>query len=568
MTLNLASRLAPFSLIIAITVGILTSSCAYKVAPTGGPRDSIAAAITAVEPPSGTTSFSSKTVRMVFDDYVDRGIRNSITVLPTKRFNTSYAGDEITVEFREPLDSSTTYTITLGTDWTDTRGNRPAEAYTYVFATGTTIDSGYIHGRIVAASLQNVVVSCYPHADTLKPGFSPRTQKAPYIIPIGTTGSFAVRGLADGLYRVIVFRDENKNALIDANEEFTTTPRDVQIQRGQSEYLQLRLGKPIDHEPPQLVRARPLTSSLLQLQFTERVFPVSTWAGSITLHTTDGTEVPSSVQWTPASTPDVVLVRFAKPLDSTTYELHVAPSSLRDSAGVRLADTIVTKSITWTSKPDTTTLRVVAISPPDSAKDVAVDTTISLTFSDAVDTNDTRVSIWHETSQGAIPVATRWISPTMLELIAQRPRIPKAMYTTTVVIDRLTSAIGSELKADTIMHHMSTAARKNDPGTVKGRIDTLPQSPAGVASIIRLLTPQGNVAATGNVDAHGEFIIAAAPPGEYSVDVFYDTNGNGQFDCGDTSPFMFSEPWWPSTQRITVRSRWTIEDVVIVIGMK
>lgn len=566
MSHPLSTRIAAFGVGALLISAFVLSGCAIKVAPTGGPRDSVPASIVAVEPPSGTTNFTADEIRIAFDDYIDRGIRNSITVLPTKRFTTTYAGDEITISFRESLDSGTTYSITIGTDWTDARGNRPLEAFSYIFSTGSRIDSGSISGRIVASTLQNVIVMCYPRADTLSASFTPINNKAPYIIPVGTSGSFSVKGLSDGLYRVIACRDENKNSMLDMNEDFTTAPFDLKITQGRSESLLLRLGKALDHEPPQVARIRVSTSSLMSVQFTEPVVPVISWDSSIHVVRADGQRFIPAASWISADARDVLLLRFASPLDSAAFTMQLQPRSVRDSAGTLNADSAVIKQISWTTRADTTRLRVLRIVPSDSARDVMPDTVIRVVFSDAVDTNDVRLSIWHQQLQGAIPVTTHWQSPVELLIRATQQRQPKAWYMTTLVPDRIQSIVGSVLSTDTIKLNMLTAMRKAEPGIVNGKLLGMIQPPTNTKSVLRLLNAQGIVVATTPVDSSGAFTFNSVPPGEFAAELFHDLNANGIFDYGDWRPFMLSEPWWPIQNKVIVRSRWTLDDVILTIG--
>lgn len=566
MSHTISTRIAAFGVATLLFSALVLSGCAIKVAPTGGPRDSVPAAIVAVEPPSGTTSFTADEIRIAFDDYIDRGIRNSITVLPTKRFTTTYSGDEIAISFREALDSATTYSITIGTDWTDARGNRPLEAFTYIFSTGSSIDSGSISGRIVASSLQNVILMCYPRADTLPADFTPINNKAPYIIPVGTSGSFSVKGLSDGLYRVIACRDENKNSMLDMSEDFTTAPLDLTIAQGRSGSLLLRLGKALDHEPPQVARVRVSTKSLMSVQFTEPVAPVISWDSSIHVVRADGQRFIPAASWISPEARDVLLMRFASPVDSAAFSIRLLPSSIKDSAGTLSADTAVIRQLSWTTRADTTRLRVVRIVPSDSARDVTPDTVIRVVFSDAVDTNDVRLSVWHQQLQGAVPVATHWNSPVELLIRATQQRLAKTWYTTTLVPDRIKSILGVALSADTINHNMLTATRKSEPGVVNGKLLGMTQPPTNVAPVLRLLNAQGTVVASTLVDTSGAFTFNNAPPGEFTAELFHDLNANGVFDYGDWRPFMLSEPWWPIQNKVLVRSRWTLDDVILTVG--
>lgn len=229
-------------LLLLLLLTVLISSCAMKVAPEGGPKDKVAAKIVEIEPASGTRNIMPDGITFSFDDYIDRSVRNAFVIQPSTRFSTSYAGDEVEVSFEEPLKPNTTYVITLGTEWKDLRGNTPAEAVTMVFSTGPDLDSGRVTGSITTQKKQNLAALLYVGADTLSASFDPRTRKPEYRMPIGTSGNFVIGGLRDARYRLLVIRDDNKNFLLDANEDFVFAPEDLDIISGASYPQQLLLG--------------------------------------------------------------------------------------------------------------------------------------------------------------------------------------------------------------------------------------------------------------------------------------------------------------------------------------
>ena len=237
----MSSPLPTHGLLIAVSCMILTA-CAMKVAPSGGPPDTTPASVTRTEPISGTINFTDETVTLYFDDYVDRSIRNSITIQPNTRFNTSYAGNSIDITFAEPLKENTTYSITIGTDWRDLNGNSPSEATSIIFSTGPDIDTGSISGIVRGGQLTNVEVFIYPGADTLDANFNPAQTFPAYHMPVGTSGSFKVGGLGDGTYRVIAVQEQNANGLLDANERYAMASRDVVIAESKPVAVKLLLG--------------------------------------------------------------------------------------------------------------------------------------------------------------------------------------------------------------------------------------------------------------------------------------------------------------------------------------
>ena len=50
---------------------LLLASCAKIVVPTGGPRDVTPPSVSKVEPPSGTTNFNAKQIKISFDEFVE-----------------------------------------------------------------------------------------------------------------------------------------------------------------------------------------------------------------------------------------------------------------------------------------------------------------------------------------------------------------------------------------------------------------------------------------------------------------------------------------------------------------
>lgn len=559
----LLNHMHTLRLTLAAVVALAMTGCAMKVPPTGGPRDQTPAAVVRVQPASGTTSYMGPSVTFEFDDYVDRSIRNAITILPSVRFSTSYAGDEITVKFQEPLASNTTYTVTLGTDWTDVRGNRPLSAFTTVFSTGPAIDTGAITGIVSAASLANVAIFCYPKADTFTKSFAPWSIAPQYLLPTGQSGAFSIRGLADGIYRVIAVRDENRNGLIDGREDFAVAASDVRVSTEASAPLSLKLGPFIDSDAPMLTRVRSVNSQLLAAQFSEQAYPTTTWEEALEVRSAASKNIPVTAVWTDSSQRDRFFVRLATPLDTGQTTFTLRSGSLRDSAGNRSADSATRLTFRGSSVKDTAMLRIVRIEPRDSTKNVGRDQPIMVFFSDAVDTMNAQITVEHRSPQGAVQVRTRWISPVQFSIEPQELRKLSSWYATTIRFTDVRSVTARVLSDSSREHALLTEDRPRDPGTMSGTFAPSAEMLANKPLVLRLIASNGSIAATFQPDADGSFKVDGIPPGEYTVDVFGDRNRNGQYEYGMVRPFAFGEPWWPLPTKITIRPRWSLENVRI-----
>ena len=554
----------------SMIASLLLVSCAMKVAPTGGPRDTEAAVVIETEPRNGSTNVGTPIVRFVFDDYVDRSVRNAVTVLPVVRFQTSYAGDEIEVTFADTLAPNTTYTVTLGTSWTDVRGNTPAQSTTIAFSTGSSLDSGVVAGKVFGASLASVTVFCYPQQQIDSASFSPRSVRPLYFQTLGTTGAFAIRGLADGRYRVIAVRDENRNTLLDGTEEYCIAPQDVVVAQGQASDLRLLLGPPLDSLGPIVQRIRALNQHVVSLQLSEqasyldRTQPIVVSGG-------DRRDTAQAL-WLDRVPSDVAFVRFASPLDTVRYTLDVPANVFRDSLGQRSAATSALKledrQFRGSRFPDTASVRLAKRTPADSAQDLGVGDAVQLAFTQPMDTLAARFEAWHTSERGAHSIRLQWQDPTTLLIMPTVHRLPQTWYTSEITMRGLRALNGTALTDTVLRLAHRTQQRPPDPGSVRGRlVDSLVAIEPTANLVVRFLDDKRRVVVTHKIDASRSIVLDAIPPGTYAIDVFDDRNGNGRYDHGVIAPWMPSEQWWPTSATVQVRPRWLIEDLRVVMGL-
>lgn len=559
-----------FALAWCLIVGILLGGCAMKVAPTGGPRDTEAAVVIETEPRNGATNVAHPTVRFVFDDYVDRSVRNAITVLPAVRFQTSYAGDEIEITFTDSLAPATTYTVTLGTTWTDVRGNTPTQSYTIAFSTGDVLDSGVIVGKAYGSSLASATVLCYPRIQFDSASFSPSSTRALYAQPLGTSGAFSLRGLADGRYRVIVVRDENRNLLVDGNEEYCIAPNDVVVAQGRADALLLLLGAPLDTIGPVVQRVRAISQSTVMLQLSEPA-RYRDCSLPITLRSSDRVDTAHAL-WLESALSDKAFIRVPRALDTVRYVVDVPHGVFQDSLGLPSAASALAKPEDMQTRgsriPDTSTVVFTKRVPSDSAQDLGISDPLRLVFSQPIDTARARLEVWHTSERGAQSVRVEWIDPTTLAITPSTSRLPQTWYATEITLRGMQALNGSMLSDTTLRIAHRTQQRPPEPGVVRGYlVDSLVSIPSTANLVLRLLDEKRRVVAFQRIDATRTIAFDAVAPGTYSIDVFDDRNGNGRYDHGVLAPWMAGEQWWPTSSTLSVRPRWTVDDLRVVIGL-
>lgn len=485
-----------------------------------------------------------------FSTYVDRSVTTAVVVQPAVRVRTSYAGDEITVSFIDPLSPNTTYALSLGTSWADVRGNKPTQAYSVIFSTGDQIDTGRIGGSVSTPSAENVMVFCHPiDVDTL---YAPRTTPAKYRLPVGTSGAFRFDGLRDGRYRVLAVRDANRNGMVDANEDVGTAPSDVTVQSGHSPAVVLSLAPAKDRVPPSPMRARSTHAQDVQVTFSERIDSSHVTPADITILDSMQAVVDVVATWVPSDKRDVLMIRTRAPMMAGRHTVALAPRAVRDSAGLAMSDTVRPLSFQASSTAYAYRPAIASISVADSAKRVAINMPISIRLSDAL--RDTSLLACTLTQADAdVPIRQIMRSAAEAVIMFDRPLTPSAWH-------RLTVRLGSDT---TIVRAFQTADRV-DPGAFT--LTVIDSAKIADTYLLRIMDDRGKVVTTRRVRTGTDSVtVTDLPPATYSIDAVVDANENGLFDAGDVDPWTPGEARIPLDIKVQVRPRWTVEGLRVAI---
>ena len=206
------SLLPAFAAIVILAPSFLVHSCANTTqAPTGGDKDTIPPALFWVDPAPGSTGVPVNKTKIVFgfDEYVNIKESKNIFLSPPQKKapKSKVSGKTVVVTFEEPLDSNTTYTINMTDAIADVNENNMFPGYTYVFSTGSQIDSMMITGTVMDCNTLNPVkgatVMLYKdHSDSAV--FKSRPFAA---CKTDDWGYFALPYLKDTLYRLYAIKD-------------------------------------------------------------------------------------------------------------------------------------------------------------------------------------------------------------------------------------------------------------------------------------------------------------------------------------------------------------------------
>jgi|TARA_R100000479_G_scaffold89947_1_gene44153 hypothetical protein len=261
-------RFLLFGLIIAGAI-----SCATPRAPTGGPSDKAGPKVEYTIPETGTTNFDGRSFTFQFNEFVNRStVASAITVEPDLgiEYKLDWRRTQLTIEFEDSFPDSTTIILTLGTDLSDTKGNKLGSPIRLAISTGDEIDQGEVSGRIRLASNgrgagdQKVLLYRSPFDFT---------QKASYEAQTDTGGVFEFSYLADGRYKALYVDDRNRNKIWDQGSEsaYPFFKEFITLEKEGKDTLDVIYTSQIDSIAPNLQGVGLFSTNRMRLRFSENV---------------------------------------------------------------------------------------------------------------------------------------------------------------------------------------------------------------------------------------------------------------------------------------------------------
>lgn len=199
-------------------------SCAQIFAPTGGPRDTEPPKLLGTSPEQRSTHVTQNEFKLNFDEFFSlQNPNNNVLVSPPLSHSPEFKtkGKSLIVNIKDTLKSNTTYSINFANCIRDITENNTIKTLTYVFSTGSFIDSNSIKGKVINAQTllpeKEVSVVLYKSdIDSL-----PLTEKPYYLAKTNETGEFVFDYLTEGAFAIYALQDKNNNMIFDpASEAF------------------------------------------------------------------------------------------------------------------------------------------------------------------------------------------------------------------------------------------------------------------------------------------------------------------------------------------------------------
>ncbi|HEY4540470.1 MAG TPA: Ig-like domain-containing protein [Faecalibacter sp.] len=522
------------------------NSCARKGSPSGGPKD--------IDPPVMVASFPDtmavnvdpnvKEIRIDFNEYIQLKEYNKNVVIspPFEKAPVvtplSMAAKELKIKLQEPLQPNTTYNINFGDAIQDYNEGNKLSNFSYVFSTGSYIDSLNVKGRISPGFdfelPKKTLVGLYKITEEYNDSVILKS-KPYYISRADENGNFDLKYLSQGKYKIIAFEDVIENTKFDpAKEKVAFHNEIIDLKGNASVDLKLfkqkpnyRFSKAEQKGYGHIVfrtegATQPVTVSILEREFPTAVIDAHPANDSINFWFNPKTE------------------GFTNKSERISFE--VIHDDKVDKATVLYSNPVKEYEFNFKTISN---LKLAPTSPFEiagSAPIASIDKSLINVFKDTVQIPfDVRIN---EKDKQIVEFLFEKNLGENFEINAY-PNAFKDIFNT---------------PNDTLVYQFKTGQRE-DFGNLKVRLQNLPEAPIFLQLIQKNQTYKVVQERTGT---SREFEFPNLTPGEYYLRVLIDSNNNGAWDSGNVLDQIQPEPVYIYPDKILIRAMWDSDETWII----
>ena len=195
---------------------LLAAGCAKIVTPVGGPKDVTPPSVTKESPANGSTHFKGNSFKVSFNEFVTlNNTVENVLISPPPATSPTYtlSGKTLIVKFQDTLLPDQTYNISFVNCIQDFTEGNPLPLYSYAFSTGAAVDSMMVEGKVVDAQTMQPAKNCFVFAYTDDVDSLPMTTRPQFITKTLANGTFQIKNLKAGSYKIFVLDDEDNNLM-------------------------------------------------------------------------------------------------------------------------------------------------------------------------------------------------------------------------------------------------------------------------------------------------------------------------------------------------------------------
>lgn len=558
-----SSGRAPFNFLAGLTILSLLAliSCAEVQLPPGGEPDKRAPRVDSTLPANGSTAVpSGNTIEIYFSERVQSSTGKQIYISPRPAADPKikWHSDRLSITLAEPFAPNQTTVVSLGSGVTDLRNNRLDSSMTIAFSTGPTLDSGRVAGQILSGNSPQagMLVGLWKE-DRLTDSIPLDSLYPDYLTVTDAKGYFTFKFLPDLQYRLIAFIDKNKDERFGTKREAFAIP-DRPIAVGGDILIDslVMAVTTSDSSAIGIVSANFNLSGMARIRLSD-IYSIE----YLRTHLSDAvlTSLADSLQIYPASA-----MLESEDLLSSTVTLaygRIPAGAYSLVLPLRADSSLVYDSLNVRDLPDTEPPTIIQHLPSDRAI-FATDVSISLTFSEPLDTSKFGPETIQLVHSDSVLVATRnqWRDQLHLEIIPDT-MLDGHTYTLRLsefeLVDLAGNPFGDSL-TEFVIKTLNTDSLGLVSGTVAIRLREKITDPAVL--VFREITNKY----TDTVAVKGKEFSLNVPAGKYLLSGFIDSNRDGTRNSGSLHPFSLAETSAIHRDTISVRARFETTGIEMI----
>lgn len=529
---------------------LLLQSCASQSPLTGGNRDNEPPKLIKVNPPHQATNIKPKQLDFEFNEFIQlRSLNQKLIVSPPLKYpvQTKIKPKGFSLLIQDTLISQTTYQFYFADAIVDLNEGNPLSDFTYVFSTGSQIDSLSVKGKIadaISLKAESQLTVCL-YTDTSDSVVF--KQNPNYVTRSNSDGFFTFNFLKEGLYKMVAFADKNNNYRFDPNsEKIAFLDSTIQINRNRDSIFLFSFS---ENRTKQYIKK------------TERKVPFkATIVFNTALEESPKIEhsTASIYQMLTSKNNDTLLLFFA---DSTQFQkdtILVDISYLRYDSLLQKNYVKETKALvleTPKGKP-IETHKASYYLPVKNNVLISAKSPFYVRFSEPTLITNSHISLWINTRDSLyqpIPVSVKPDSTNPLLYSINCSLLDGKKYRLILELSNVRSYYNKNYSSDTIV--FSTYEKENF-GTLKLTYQ-LPDN--NHSYLFELLNDKNQVLHYWTDHSHGQKVIDYLLPGNYSLRCIRDDNRNGKWDNGFYILKRQPEKVFTYPQSIQLRANWDME---------
>lgn len=528
-------------------------SCAVIEAPSGGPKDTTPPSILSYYPENYTTKFKDDYVEIQFDKYMNKSsVIENLSITPKVKYDFSWSGKRLEIEFEEELQVNTTYVIKLKTEYSDFRGNKPEKALTFIFSTGEKIDKGAIKGQLVSPKPEGKSIFAWRDKDSQ----IDITTTPDYSVSLGSSGEFELVGLKKGLYRIIAVDDKMKNELYDSGiDGFGAAQYDLEVYDEARPYINLKIAPPFDRQGVGLTNAYPVAENIIQIGLSEEIFIDSIKNNFRLTDSVSGKSVDIKYIYTADDSISKKLFAVTEILDTNdTYKFQI--KDLKDTLGNKQIDSLSTSLFGGFSKQFSNKLELITKKVDTKIKS----NKLKFIFSHPIkEIKDSAITILDKKDSVNVPFDYTFKNNRLF--IEIKPKKDESDLILNINLNEIID-FKDEPGIDSTFTFNFKHSKKISESKVSGKIT---DSTNCVGKILILLKQEDKIISKTYINSDNKFQFNNVEEGTYKLEIVCDENENMAYDVGNDIPFFHSEFFYLYDKDIKVKENWDVSDIDIIL---